>query len=191
MSNIKPSGKHVIIDNTKPDIVSVKVSKEKTKHVIRTPKVSDASTNIKVQPEGNNTERKQKNSRKPKKTQVDQTCIGLQETEKTLSIEQYAQLIKNEYDFALAQNIPLHIAYFSGCQQTSCKKYVIKENTNTAYETLLYLMFLYKTINDHTIAEFSRIIYPVNAYSVSLDGLLRSLNELSFLSTIADLKQSL
>ncbi len=100
----------------------------------------------------------------------------------------YALLIKAEYECACKHKIQTIIKFFENEINT---KYKINEVINPGYETQKYIMYMYKIINEHSVNEFSRVIFPINNYTERLEGILKDMPEMMFLKIFADIKSKM
>lgn len=98
----------------------------------------------------------------------------------------WAIVLKSEYEAIFTNKIPTDIIFFE--EKESIKTCIINEKIDFGYETQIYIMYLYKKFNEHSITEFTRIIKPINNYNM-LKKLLTGVPELQFLTIFSDIKR--
>jgi hypothetical protein len=108
----------------------------------------------------------------------------LEKSSQLLNLLNYSLLIKNELDCIIINKLPTTILL-----NDVKDSYVINENINTGYETQIFIMFMYKHINNHLLHDFNRVIYPINDYSNIFENMLKDLDEMNFLMTFSQIKQ--
>jgi Ni,Fe-hydrogenase III component G len=111
----------------------------------------------------------------------------LNETDQEITLEQFAWIIKSEFDTILLRGIPMEVE-FLGETINERKRYIVGEKANTSYEVLLYIMYMYKKVNGYNVEEFKRILHPINNYKETMRGILYGMDEMEFLGHIAQLK---
>jgi len=108
----------------------------------------------------------------------------IEKSTQLLNLVNYSILIKNELECIVNNKLPTTILV-NDVKDT----YIINEKINAGYETQIFIMFMYKSINNHLVNDFNRVIYPINDYSNIFGNMLKDLDEMNFLMTLSQIKQ--